>query len=62
MPKNGAYDRYCCHCKHWTHIEDVGCAHIGACRAIDGEPTEQDAYDPPCGLWAEKGGEKDEAE
>lgn len=51
MPKYGAFTRYCCHCRHWEFIRDVGCAHEGVCRAIVDDPTYQDAYDKPCGLW-----------
>ena len=54
VPKNGPFNYYCCHCRHWRHIKDVGCAHIGECTAIKDEPTEQDAYDKPCGLWEGK--------
>ena len=55
MPKNGHYTRYCFGCKHYTFKRQVGCAYLGTCYAIEGEPTEQDAYDPPCGLWEKRG-------
>lgn len=49
-------------CKHYAFERQVGCAYIGKCSAIEGEPTEADAYDPPCGLWEKRGkrGKKDE--
>ena len=61
-PKNGHYTCYCYGCKHYAFERQVGCAYIGTCSAIEGEPTEADAYDPPCGLWEKKGkkGKKDE--
>lgn len=56
-PKHGHYNMYCYECKHWQYERTVGCAHDGICYAIVEEPTRQDAYDPPCGLW-EKGKKK----
>lgn len=53
MPRNASFSHYCCHCKYWTFIRDIGCAHEGVCNAMDDEPTYQDAYDKPCGLWEE---------
>ena len=53
-PRNGHFYRYCCDCAHWKHLRDVGCARLGICNAVEGEPTEQDAYDKPCGLWKER--------
>lgn len=46
-PKNGHYTCYCYGCKHYAFERQVGCAYIGTCSAIEGEPTEADAYDPP---------------
>ena len=65
IPKNGHYTCYCYGCKHYAFERQVGCAYIGTCSAIEGEPTETDAYDPPCGLWEKRGkkgkkGKKDE--
>ena len=54
-PKIDHYRHYCYECKHWTFIQDIGCAHIGECKAIDDEPTEQDAYDGMCGLFEKSG-------
>ena len=53
-PKNGHYSHYCFDCKHYTFLRQVGCAYDGRCDAIQGKPSIQDAYDPPCGLWAAK--------
>ena len=53
-PKNGHYNMYCYGCKHYTFKQQVGCAYIGECHAIPDDITEQDAYDPPCGLWEKK--------
>lgn len=50
-PKNGCYTRYCYQCKHYDFERQIGCAYIGKCKAIENEPTEQDAYDGACGLW-----------
>lgn len=55
MPKNGCYTKYCFGCKHYEFERQVGCAYLGKCTAIEDAPTEQDAYDPPCGLWEKKG-------
>ena len=62
IPKNEHYTCYCYGCKHYAFERQVGCAYIGTCSAIEGEPTEADAYDPPCGLWEKRGkkGKKDE--
>ena len=54
-PKNGHFSNYCYECKHWTYEQTIGCANLGKCNAIEGKPTEQDAYDPPCGLFHKKG-------
>lgn len=51
MPKHGSFTTYCFACRHYTFEKQVGCAYIGKCTAIEDEPTEADAYDPPCGLW-----------
>ena len=59
-PGNGHFSHYCYDCEHFTFLRKAGCAFIGRCDAIKGEPTEQDAYDPPCGLWTEEG-KKEEA-
>ena len=53
-PKNDNFRHYCYECAHWTFIRDIGCAHEGVCRAIEDEPTEQDAYDKMCGLFTNK--------
>lgn len=53
MPRNALFGHYCCHCTYWEFVKDIGCAHVGVCKAIEGEPTKQDAYDKPCGLWKE---------
>lgn len=50
-PINDNYRYYCYHCAYWTFVKDVGCAHIGVCNGVEGEPTEQDAYDGMCGLF-----------
>lgn len=50
-PKNGHYTCYCFECGNWTFVRQVGCAYDGVCNAIKDEPTIQDAYDPPCGLF-----------
>ena len=50
-PKNGPFFQYCFECLHWEYIRTVGCADLGVCRAIRGEPTEEDAYGKPCGLF-----------
>ena len=55
--KNDLFSRYCADCRHWNYLKSVGCAHIGVCQAIKDEPTEQDAYDTPCGLWERAGRE-----
>lgn len=51
MPRNRDFRDYCCHCGHWTWEKTLGCAYIGRCDAIKGEPKEKDAYDPLCGLF-----------
>ena len=53
-PKNGHYTKYCFGCRHYEFDRQVGCAYLGKCTAIEDEPTEQDAYDPPCGLWEKR--------
>ena len=53
-PKNGHYTKYCFGCRHYEFERQVGCAYLGKCTAIEDEPTEQDAYDPPCGLWEKR--------
>lgn len=53
-PKNGHYNHYCYDCKYYTFERQIGCAYEGRCDAIKGEPSRQDAYDPPCGLWTAK--------
>lgn len=53
-PKNGPFYEYCYSCQHYEFEQQIGCAYIGKCKAIDGEEETVDAYDPPCGLW-EKG-------
>ena len=53
-PKYGHYNHYCYDCKYYTFEEQIGCAYLGICNAVEDEPTWQDAYDPPCGLWAAK--------
>lgn len=53
-PKIDNFRNYCYECAHWTFIRDIGCAHEGVCNAIDGEPTEQDAYDKMCGLFCHR--------
>lgn len=53
-PKYGAFNHYCYDCKHYKFERQVGCAYLGICNAIEDEPTEQDAYDPLCGLWTAK--------
>ncbi len=50
-PKHGAFFVYCYECKHWQYRETVGCAILGVCTAIKDNHTQQDAYDPPCGLF-----------
>jgi len=50
-PKNGHFTVYCYECRHWTFKQERGCAILGVCEAIKDMPTEQDAYDKPCGLW-----------
>ena len=60
MPKYGAFNHYCGDCRHYKFREQVGCAYLGTCEAIEGDPTETDAYDPPCGLWKTKKKEKAE--
>ena len=57
-PKNAHYNHYCYDCEHYTFIRQIGCAYDGICNAIEGEPSKQDAYDPPCGLWTKKGTKK----
>ena len=52
--KNGHYTKYCFGCRHYEFERQVGCAYLGKCTAIEDEPTEQDAYDPPCGLWEKR--------
>ena len=63
-PKNGHFRHYCFDCEHYELKEQIGCAYIGICKLIKGEPTEQDAYDPMCGAWRkrEEHSEKDEDE
>lgn len=57
-PKHGHFFVYCYECKHWTYTHSRGVANLGICSAIKEEPTIQDAYDPPCGMWrARKNGE-----
>ena len=58
-PKNGHFRYYCYMCKHWKYLQSRGIAHIGICTGVKNEPTEQDAYDPPCGLFAGKEKRKD---
>ena len=53
-PKIDNFRHYCYECAHWTFIRDIGCAHEGVCNAIEGEPTEQDAYDKMCGLFCRR--------
>ena len=53
-PKNGHFNHYCYDCEHYTFERQIGCAYLGRCDAIEGEPSRQDAYDPPCGLWKAK--------
>lgn len=53
MPRNAQFSHYCCHCVYWEFERDIGCAHLGVCRAVEGEPEERDAYDKPCELWKE---------
>lgn len=53
-PSNGHYFHYCYECQYYTFLRQVGCAYEGVCCAIGGEPTQQDAYDPPCGLWRKR--------
>ena len=53
-PKNGCFNCYCYECKHWTFLRQVGCTYDGRCDVIKDEPTIQDAYDKPCGLWGKK--------
>lgn len=50
-PKNGVFTHYCFECDHWKYVKSVGAAHLGVCRGIVSEPTEEDAYGPPCGLF-----------
>lgn len=52
-PKYGHFNHYCYDCKHYIFERQVGCAYIGKCKAIKGEESEADAYDPPCWLWQE---------
>ena len=53
-PKNGHYNCYCYECKNWCFVRQVGCAYDGICRAVKDDPTKQDAYDRPCGLFTKK--------
>ena len=53
-PKNGHFTVYCYECQHWRFIYQRGAAIMGICEAIKDEPTEQDAYDKPCGLWRKR--------
>ena len=53
-PKNVHYTKYCFGCRHYEFERQMGCAYLGKCTAIEDEPTEQDAYDPPCGLWEKR--------
>lgn len=58
MPKNAHYSRYCCHCHWWTYERSAGVANIGTCNPypdLGGKQWKADAYDPPCGLFKEKG-------
>lgn len=58
MPKNAHYSRYCCHCHWWTYERSAGVANIGTCNPypdLGGKQYIADAYDPPCGLFKEKG-------
>lgn len=57
-PKNGAFFRYCFECDHWEYRRSAGAAHLGICRGAAGEPTEEDAYGPPCGLFRRRGKDK----
>ena len=53
-PKNGHFNCYCFECKHWAYTYSRGCANMGICSLIKSEPTEQDAYDKPCGAFTHK--------
>lgn len=53
-PKHGAFYHYCGDCKYFEFREQIGCAYLGICTTIENEPTEQDAYDKPCGVWKPK--------